>query len=123
MRADYLSADLRRLVESLLGALPDFRAERARLGRSRIEMRNSLLQPGDNLGNRLDALLRQVAVHVVPKPDLDTAVPEPGNSYVNFAVVDLLKLGGKGIHNPMMPASALSVRLVYRVWITRRSAI
>jgi hypothetical protein len=55
-------------------------------------MRNRLLQPGNNLGNRHNRLFRKVAVHVVPKPDLDAAVPEPANSYVDFAVVDLLAL-------------------------------
>ena len=92
---DYLCADLRRLEESLLGALPEFQAERARIRRFRVEMRNRLLQPGNNLGNRPNGLFRQVAVHVVPKSDLDPAVPEPANSYVDFAVVDLLKLDGE----------------------------
>jgi hypothetical protein len=49
MRADHLDADLRLLEESLLGALPEFRAERARVGRSRVEVSNRLLQPGNNL--------------------------------------------------------------------------
>jgi hypothetical protein len=88
MRADHLGADLRRLEESLLGALPEFRAERARVGRSRIEMSNRLLQLGNNLGNRPNGLFGQVTVHIIPKADLDTAVPEPANSYVEFAVVE-----------------------------------
>ena len=95
MRANHLGADLRPLEESLLGALPQFRAELARVGRFRVEMRIRVLQPGNNLGNRPNGLFRQVAVHVVPKPDLDAAVPEPANSYVDFAVVDLLKLDGE----------------------------
>ena len=52
MRADHLGADPRRLEESLLGALSEFRAERARVRRFRVKMRNRLLQPGNNIGNR-----------------------------------------------------------------------
>ena len=85
VRTDHLGADLRRLEQLLIGALPKFRAERARVGRSRVEMGNRLRQPGSNLGNHPNGLFRQVAVHVVPKPDLDAAVPEPANSYVDFA--------------------------------------
>src|SRR5580698_4901025 len=92
MRADHLGADHRWLEESLLGALPEFRA---RVRRSRVDMPNRLLQPGNNIGTRPNGLFREVAVHVVPKADLDAAVPGPANSYVVFAVVDLLKLDGK----------------------------
>jgi hypothetical protein len=95
VRADHLGAYLRRLEESPCGALSEFRAQRKSVGRLRVEMSNRLLQPGNNLGNHPNGLFRQVAVHVVPKPDLDAAVPEPANSYVDFAVVDLLKLDGE----------------------------
>jgi hypothetical protein len=95
MRTDRLGGDLRWLEESQLGALFEFRAERARAGRSRIEMSNRLPQSGNNLGNRPNGLFRQVAVHIVPKSDLHAAVPEPADSYVDFAVVDLLKLDAR----------------------------
>jgi hypothetical protein len=41
-------------------ALPKFRAERARVRRSRVEMFNRLLQPRNNLGNRTNRLFRQI---------------------------------------------------------------
>ena len=72
-----------------------FRGERARVRRSEVEMRNRLLQPGNDLGNPPNGLFLQVTVHVVPKPDLDAGGPEPANAYVDFAVVDRLKLDGE----------------------------
>ncbi len=58
-------------------------------------MRNRLLQPRNNLGNRANGLFREITVHVIPEPDLDAAVPEPANSYVDLAAADLLKLDGE----------------------------
>jgi hypothetical protein len=78
MRTDHLGADLRRLKESLPGALPEFRAERARVGRFRVEVSNRLLQPGSNLGNRANGPFRQLAVHIVPKPGLGVEVESSG---------------------------------------------
>jgi hypothetical protein len=59
-----------------------------------IRNRSRRCNQGTNLANRY-GLFRQVAVHIVPKPDLDAAVPEPANSYVDFAVVNPLKLDGE----------------------------
>ena len=68
MRADHLGAGLRRLEQSLFGALPEFRAERARVGRCRVEVSNCLLQPGNNLVNRSHGLFRQVAPSRISTP-------------------------------------------------------
>jgi hypothetical protein len=56
---------------------------------------------GEGDGNGL------VAIHIVSTPDLDAAVPEPADPYLDFAVVNLLKLDGE---------IAVLLRLV-RVWM------
>ena len=58
-------------------------------------MRDSLLQPRNNFINGSHALFSQIAVHFVAKPDLESAIPEPANSHVDFAVVDFLQFAGK----------------------------
>lgn len=58
-------------------------------------MRNGLLKPGNDFINRSHVPFRQIAVHIVAKPDLNSAIPEPTNSHIDFAVVDFLKLGGE----------------------------
>src|SRR5690242_3028496 len=58
-------------------------------------MRDSLLQPGNDVGNGLYLLLRLVSVHFVAEPHVDSTIPEPSDINIDFTVVDLLQLFGE----------------------------
>jgi hypothetical protein len=57
-------------------------------------VRDGYLEPGDNVGHRLDVLFRQVAFQGIAEPQIDTAIPQPTDLDIDLAVVDLLQLGG-----------------------------
>src|SRR6266568_5396185 len=58
-------------------------------------MRNRLLEPGKDFAHGPNILFCQIAVHVVAQTHVDSAVPQPANPDVDFAVIDFLKLGRK----------------------------
>src|SRR5689334_7261492 len=92
MRARYRGAHSRWLKQPARGAFPDFGVERGRVGGLRKEVSDRFLKPGDDVGHARDRLLCQKAVHLVAESQFDSAVPEPADPGVDFAVVNFLKL-------------------------------
>ena len=70
--------------------LDDLLTERLRVRGRWVEVRYRFLEPGNDVGHGRDVLGRVVAAHIIAKPDVDSAVPKPANSDVDFAVVDFL---------------------------------
>ena len=60
-------------------AFPDVRIEGGRVSRVGVEMGDRLLEPWQYLGHGADALLRHVAVHLVPEAHVNAPVPEPAD--------------------------------------------
>src|SRR5580692_6896565 len=58
----------------------------------RIEVRDCLLKPGNDVRRGGDVFFCEVAVHLVPKANIDSAVPQPTDAHIDFALIDPLQL-------------------------------
>ena len=64
-------------------------------------MRDGPLEPRYNIGHRPHVLFSQEAVRFIAKLHFDSAIPNPANPEVDFAVVYLLKFAAE-IHNILL---------------------
>jgi hypothetical protein len=99
---DHLGTDLRRVEETMPGPLADLRAKRSGVGGFRIKVSNRFLEPREDLTYGPYRFLGQVAVHFVAQASVDAAIPEPADSYIDFAVVDLLEFDCQVRHLPIL---------------------
>ena len=68
-------------------------------------MRDGFLEPRTDLGDGAHRFFGQISVHLVTQPQIDTAIPQPANPDINFAVVNLLKLNceiSSVVHNQLL---------------------
>ena len=61
-------------------------------------MRNGLLEPWNYLVHRPHGVFGEISVDIIAKAQVDSPIPEPANSYVDFAVVNLLKFNREIVH-------------------------
>jgi hypothetical protein len=49
------------------------------------------LKPGNDVASGGDVFFCEVSVHLVPKANIDSAVPQPTDAYIDFALIDPLQ--------------------------------
>jgi hypothetical protein len=65
-------------------------------------MGNCLLEPRNYFVHGTHSLLGLKAFHFISEPYVDSAIPEPSNPHVDFAVVNPLKLDRKVGHDDIL---------------------
>ena|SRR5580658_9891294 len=116
MRADLNRAEARLPKQPARRAFPHLWVQSAGVRGVREEMRDRLLQPWGDVGRGWHDFLGIVAGDVVTQPHFDAAVPKPGDPYVDFAVVDLLKLC-RQVHKPILRRTFWFRRPMASAWL------